>query len=113
VIADRLARSVPITYAARSKAERGYALSADEADKPLVPVRSTSIPRYRLQTHFRQLHCPVLIMPQVMRERSVWGIRREFTRCGLACAGYGRRYRYSSTCCVVQKPKLSKPSSNG
>jgi len=35
VVADRLARAAPITYAARSKAERGYALSADQAAKPV------------------------------------------------------------------------------
>jgi triphosphatase len=35
MVADRLAGSVPIQYAARSKAERGYALSADEAAKPV------------------------------------------------------------------------------
>jgi CHAD domain-containing protein len=34
MVADHLARSVPITYAASSKAEHGYALSADEAEKP-------------------------------------------------------------------------------
>jgi inorganic triphosphatase YgiF len=33
MVADRLAQTVPITYAARSKAERGYALSTDEAAK--------------------------------------------------------------------------------
>src|SRR5262249_27330955 len=35
MVAGRLAQSVPTTYAGRSKAERGYALSADEAAKPL------------------------------------------------------------------------------
>src|SRR5207253_4850211 len=35
MVADRLARSVPIQYAVRSKAERGYALIADEAAKPV------------------------------------------------------------------------------
>ena len=34
MVAGRLARSVPINYSARSKAERGYALSADRAEKP-------------------------------------------------------------------------------
>jgi triphosphatase len=35
IVADRLVQSVPINYSARSKAERGYALSADEAAKPV------------------------------------------------------------------------------
>jgi triphosphatase len=34
MVADHLAQSLAITYAATSKAERGYALSADEAEKP-------------------------------------------------------------------------------
>jgi triphosphatase len=35
VIADRLAGSIPVSYAAQSKAERGYALSHDQAHKPV------------------------------------------------------------------------------
>jgi inorganic triphosphatase YgiF len=38
MVADRLAQSIPITYAARSKAERGYTLSTDEAAKPVRAV---------------------------------------------------------------------------
>jgi inorganic triphosphatase YgiF len=34
-IAERLAESIPVTYAAQSKAERGYTLSDDQAHKPV------------------------------------------------------------------------------
>jgi len=113
MVADYLARSLPMTYAARSKAERGYALSADEAEKPagagtidLDPNVSTAD---ALQTI--ALSC---LDHAASNERAVRaGIRRESTRCGSACADYGRRYRCSSISYVVQKPKPSKPSSNG
>ena len=71
MVADRLAQTVPITYAARSKAEltqhdprQNAAMRSALTKRQNMSVlqRSTSIPRCQLRTHFRQSHCPVLIM---------------------------------------------------
>ena len=43
-LAERLATSIPVAYGARAKAERGYALSAGEQDKPVEAHEITLAP---------------------------------------------------------------------
>jgi inorganic triphosphatase YgiF len=114
MVADRLAQTVSITYAARSKAERGYALSTDEAAKPVRAATIDLDPEVSTADAFQTVALSCLDHA-IANARAVCGggKRKGSIKCAWACVGYGRQYQYSNAYYVVQKPKPSKPSSNG
>jgi inorganic triphosphatase YgiF len=112
-LARKLAHEVPVTFAARAKAEWGYALVKGAVNAPMSAEAVALAPSVMVTDAFivigfsclRQIASNEL----AVRQRDPEGIHQMRVGCG----AYGRHSRCSSTCCKAAKPTASRASSNG
>lgn len=113
LVADRLAGSAPITYMAQSKPERGYALSAGEAAKPVRAGTIDLDPEVSTAEAFQIIALSCLdhaaANSRAVREGETEGVHQ--MRVGL------RRLRAAISVfkeyCRARRPKKLKPNSDG
>jgi inorganic triphosphatase YgiF len=114
MVADRLAQTVSITYAARSKAERGYALSTDEAAKPVRAATIDLDPEVSTADAFQTVALSCLDHA-IANARAVCGggNGRDPSNARGPASVTGGNISIQTPIMWSRNPKPSKPSSNG